>query len=69
MPSAIMVGVLAAMLMNAVMIVRGVRALFMRERRMFELNERSFPRSADDKRGGEKRNENRTLECAHDGES
>jgi hypothetical protein len=66
---AVMVGVFAIMLMNTMMIGRGVRAFFMHERRVFELNERSFPRPADDKRGGEKRDENRALECTHDPES
>jgi hypothetical protein len=66
MPSAVMVGVFAIMLMNAVMIMRGMRALFVRERRVFELNERGFPRPADDKRRGKQHNENRTLKRAHD---
>jgi hypothetical protein len=65
MPGAIMLDVFAVMLMNAVMIVRGIRGLFMRERRVFELNKRSFPRPADDEGNREQRDENRTLYGAH----
>jgi hypothetical protein len=55
--------------MNAMMIVHGVRAFFRRELSVFELNERGFPDPADDKRGGEQRDENRALEYTHDEES
>ncbi len=65
---AVMMGVFTAMLMNAVMIVRGrVRSAFMRERRVFELNKGSLPHPTDHKRGGDEGDENRMLARAHEG--
>lgn len=63
---AVMMRMIIAMLMDGML---AMRALFMRERRVFELNERSFPRPTDDKGGDKQCDENRTLECAHDWES
>jgi len=65
---AVMMGVFTAMLMNAMVVVRGrVRSAFMRERRVFELNKGSLPHPTDHKRGGDERDENRMLACAHEG--
>ena len=50
--------VLIAVLIDGMMFVCSV---FMRKRRMFEMNKRSPARPADDKSGREKRNEYRTL--------